>query len=102
VGDRLLIEVGRRLRSVAGPRDLVFRLGGDEFVLLVSEVSGAAEARGVAVAVTAAFADPVRLDGLPVDVSGTIGVAVYPEHGRDVTALLRCAEVAMYDAKQRG
>ncbi len=102
VGDRLLIEVGRRLRSVAGPGDRVFRLGGDEFALLVSEVTGAAEARGMAVAVAAALADPVRLDGLPVDVSGTIGVAVYPEHGRDVTALLRCAEVAMYDAKQRG
>jgi diguanylate cyclase (GGDEF)-like protein len=101
VGDRLLIEVGRRVRAVAGPRDLVVRLGGDEFALLASRMSGTADARALAGRVVAALAEPVRLDGLPLDVSGSIGIATYPEHGQDVATLMRSAEVAMYDAKQR-
>jgi EAL domain-containing protein (putative c-di-GMP-specific phosphodiesterase class I) len=49
----------------------------------------------------AALTEPARLDGLPLDVSGSIGVAVYPDHGDEVATLLRCADVAMYDAKHR-
>lgn len=101
VGDRLLIEVGRRLQSAAGPDDLVVRLGGDEFAVLAPDLSGVADARAMAGTVVAALADPVRLDGLPLDVSGAIGVAVYPDHGADTATLMRCADVAMYDAKQR-
>jgi diguanylate cyclase (GGDEF)-like protein len=101
VGDRLLVEVAARLRGAVGPRDLVARLGGDEFAVLAPQLSGIAEARALAGAVAAALAEPVRLDGLPLDVSGSIGVAVYPDHGEDVATLIRCADVAMYDAKHR-
>jgi len=101
VGDRLLVEVGDRLRTAVGPDDLVVRLGGDEFAVLAPHLSGAADARAVAGRVSAALAAPVRLDGLPLDVTGSIGVAVYPDHGDDVATLVRCADVAMYDAKHR-
>jgi diguanylate cyclase (GGDEF)-like protein len=101
VGDRLLVEVGARLRGAVGERDLVARLGGDEFAILAPQLSGIAEARALAGSVAAALAEPVRLDGLPLDVSGSIGVAVYPDHGEDVATLVRCADVAMYDAKHR-
>ena len=101
VGDRLLIEVGRRLRAAVGEDDLVVRLGGDEFAVLAPGMSGTADARALAGEIAAALADPVKLDGLALDVSGSIGVAVFPDHGRDVATLLRCADVAMYDAKQR-
>jgi diguanylate cyclase (GGDEF)-like protein len=101
VGDRLLIEVGRRLRTAVGSNDLVVRLGGDEFAVLAPDMSGTADARALAGRVVAALAEPVRLDGLPLDVSGSIGVAVYPDHGEDVATLMRCADVAMYDAKHR-
>jgi diguanylate cyclase (GGDEF)-like protein len=101
VGDRLLIEVGARLRAAVGPSDLVVRLGGDEFAVLAPHLSGAADARALAGTVAAALAEPVRLDGLPLDVSGSIGVAVYPDHGTEVATLIRCADVAMYDAKHR-
>ncbi|HEY8474387.1 MAG TPA: EAL domain-containing protein [Natronosporangium sp.] len=101
VGDRLLIEVGARLRSAVGEHDLVARLGGDEFAVVAPGLSGIADARALAGSVAAALAEPVRLDGLPLDVSASIGVAVYPDHGRDVATLVRCADVAMYDAKHR-
>lgn len=101
VGDRLLVEVGVRLQAAVGPADLVVRLGGDEFAVLAPQLSGAADARSLAGTVAAALTEPVRLDGLPLDVSGSIGVAVYPDHGKDPATLLRCADVAMYDAKHR-
>jgi diguanylate cyclase (GGDEF)-like protein len=100
-GDRLLVEVGRRLRDAVGPGNLVVRLGGDEFAVLAPVVSGTAHARALAGAVVAALTGPVRLEGLPLEVSGSVGIAVYPDHGTDATTLLRRAEVAMYDAKRR-
>src|SRR5204863_192719 len=58
--------------------------------------------RALAGRIAAALAEPVSLDGLPLDVSGSIGVAVFPEHGDDFATLMRHADVAMYDAKSRG
>ena len=102
VGDRLLVQVGRRLRQLIRPHDVVARLGGDEFVILATRLRDVEEARHLAARVVAALLQPVVIDGLPLDVAGSIGVAVYPEHGEDFETLLRHADVAMYDAKQRG
>ena len=65
-------------------------------------LSGAEQARAVAANVTRALSIPVTLDGLPLDVSGSVGIALYPEHGNDFATLMRDADVAMYDAKHRG
>ncbi|WP_027658897.1 putative bifunctional diguanylate cyclase/phosphodiesterase [Salinispora fenicalii] len=100
VGDRLLVEVSARLTEVAGG-DLVARLGGDEFAIVLTGLTDVAEARTRADQVVAALAEPVTLDGLPLDVGGSIGVALFPDHGEDFTTLMRHADVAMYDAKQR-
>jgi diguanylate cyclase (GGDEF)-like protein len=102
VGDRLLIEVSRRISAAVRPWDLVARLGGDEFAILAPALGHLDDARDLASRVAAALAEPVSLDGLPLDVSGSIGVAVFPEHGGDFATLLRHADVAMYDAKARG
>jgi diguanylate cyclase (GGDEF)-like protein len=99
VGDRLLVEVGERIRDAVGPGDTVARLGGDEFAVLATRLRGEAAARELAARLTAALSAPVVLDGLPVDVGGSIGIALHPEHGADFAALLRHADVAMYDAK---
>jgi diguanylate cyclase (GGDEF)-like protein len=99
LGDRMLIEVGHRIATAARPGDLVARLGGDEFAVLAPQLSDAAAARDLAAQFAAALAVPVVLDGLPVDVGGSIGIAIYPDHGDDFAALLRHADVAMYDAK---
>ncbi|SBT68344.1 diguanylate cyclase/phosphodiesterase [Micromonospora sediminicola] len=101
VGDRLLVEVSARLIDVVGERDLVARLGGDEFAIVVPRLAGLDEARERADRVVAALAEPVPLDGLPLDVGGSIGVALFPDHGEDFATLMRHADVAMYDAKHR-
>src|SRR5690606_41229177 len=94
VGDRVLAEVGARLHSVVGPGDEVVRLGGDEFAVLARRVSGAADARALANVIVAALSEPVRLDGLPLEASGSVAIGVYPGHGDDEPTLLRHAEVA--------
>jgi diguanylate cyclase (GGDEF)-like protein len=101
LGDRLLVEVAHRLADVVPPHDLVVRLGGDEFAVLATRVDGPASARRLAAHLAEALHAPFALDGRPVDVSASIGIALQSERG-DAAALLRQAEVAMYDAKQRG
>ncbi|GAA3301552.1 bifunctional diguanylate cyclase/phosphodiesterase [Dactylosporangium vinaceum] len=105
VGDRLLVEVGQRLIAAAeasGPDNLVGRLGGDEFAVVVPHLRDTADARRAAAEIMSALAEPVQLDGLPIDVGASVGVAVYPEHGTDFAELMQHADVAMYDAKGRG
>jgi diguanylate cyclase (GGDEF)-like protein len=102
VGDRLLVEVAHRLAGVVPAHDLVVRLGGDEFAVLATRVESAPEARRIAHHLAEALNRPFALDGLPVDVSASIGIALQGASGGDSTTLLREAEAAMYDAKQRG
>jgi diguanylate cyclase (GGDEF)-like protein len=107
VGDRLLIEVAHRLtttvhESVTEPgTELIARLGGDEFAVVVPTATGE-QAQAIAMRVTEAFRQPVLMDGLPLDVSGSVGVALHPEHGDDFDTLMRHADIAMYEAKHRG
>ncbi|TDB77317.1 bifunctional diguanylate cyclase/phosphodiesterase [Micromonospora sp. KC723] len=101
VGDRLLVEVSARLGDVVGGRDMLARLGGDEFAIVATRLTGVDEARELADRVVAALVEPVPLDGLPLDVGASIGVALFPEHGDDYATLMRHADVAMYDAKHR-
>ncbi len=104
VGDRLLVEVAHRLSqpTVTPADDLVARLGGDEFAVVVPDLRDVADARRRASEIAAALTEPVLLDGLPLDVSASIGLAIYPEHGVDFATLMQHADVAMYDAKHRG
>ncbi|MDG4792646.1 EAL domain-containing protein [Micromonospora sp. WMMD1082] len=101
VGDRLLVEVSARLTDAVEPPQMVARLGGDEFAIVMTGLTNAGEARSLADQVVQALAEPVPLDGLPLDVGGSIGIALYPEHGEDFATLMRHADVAMYDAKHR-
>jgi diguanylate cyclase (GGDEF)-like protein len=101
-GDRLLVEVARRLAAVVPSHDLVVRLGGDEFAVLATRLDGPAAARRLAAYLAAELGRPFALDGLPIDVSASIGIALQSECGGDGASLLRQAEAAMYDAKERG
>ncbi|HEX9998985.1 MAG TPA: EAL domain-containing protein, partial [Actinoplanes sp.] len=102
VGDRLLVEVADRLAEVVPAHDLVARLGGDEFAVLATRVDGAPSARRLARHLADALNRPFALDGVPVDMTASIGIALQSEPGGDGASLLREAEAAMYDAKQRG
>jgi diguanylate cyclase (GGDEF)-like protein len=101
VGDRLLQQIGRRLKDALPGADLVARLGGDEFAIVMprTDVSGAA---GVAGVIQRILQIPFELEGRPIAVDASIGIAVAPEHGQDADTLLRCADIAMYQAKGSG
>jgi diguanylate cyclase (GGDEF)-like protein len=102
VGDRLLVEVSRRLTAAVRPPHVIARLGGDEFAIVATRLDGVDDARRLADRVVGVLAEPVPLDGLPLDVGGSIGIALYPDHGADFATLMRHADVAMYEAKHRG
>jgi diguanylate cyclase (GGDEF)-like protein len=99
-GDRLLVEIAQRLNEVTRPYDCVARLGGDEFAIVLTDVGTATHAFSEAQRLHDAIARPYRVSGVSVQVDASIGVALSPEHGRDVDALLRCADIAMYAAKE--
>ena len=101
-GDLLLREVADTLVRVLRHGDLLARLGGDEFALLARDVAGPGEALAVADRVAAALHREFVLAGVPVVVEASIGVALYPDHGRDAEELLRAADTAMYAAKEAG
>ncbi|WP_313951996.1 diguanylate cyclase domain-containing protein [Accumulibacter sp.] len=103
IGDLLLKEVSLRLRGCA-PRssDTVARLGGDEFVILLAQIDKAADAVMVAGKVLATINRPFIIGPHQIDISTSIGIAVYPQHGEDVALLLKNADTAMYHAKKAG
>ncbi|MGD9954802.1 MAG: putative bifunctional diguanylate cyclase/phosphodiesterase, partial [Candidatus Nanopelagicales bacterium] len=101
-GDALLEVVARRLIGAVRPGDIVSRLGGDEFAVLLTDVEHATDAVEVAGRVRSALSEPVRLEGVLMDVDVSIGIAISPLHGQDFEQLMRRADVAMYVAKGEG
>ncbi len=101
VGDQLLQEVGRRLASCVRERDTLSRLGGDEFIVLMPETS-ASEAAHWAEHVLATLGQPYAIAGYDMVVTPSIGIAMAPTDGDTLEVLLRCADAAMYRAKDEG
>ena len=99
-GDMLLCEVAGRLRDVLRPTDILARLGGDEFAILVRDLPHRGATAELADRIGAALARPFDLCGVGIELGASIGVALYPEHGRDLSTLLQRADVAMYEAKR--
>jgi diguanylate cyclase (GGDEF)-like protein len=101
-GDELLQEVARRLLTVVRAADTVARFGGDEFVLIGTSVGDAEDAAGLAARVVDALQAPVRIATIDIHASPSIGIAMYPDDGASMQALLAHADAAMYSAKQHG
>jgi len=99
VGDRLLQEVSCRLRDAVRDSDTVARLGGDEFVILMEQID-MTHVPEVAQKIVKILDRPFVLAGQLVDVSASIGIANFPEHGSDSVILLQKADMAMYAAKR--
>ncbi|WP_269531767.1 EAL domain-containing protein [Chitinimonas sp. BJYL2] len=98
MGDRVLIEVGRRLVDAVRDEDTVARLSGDEFAVLLPAMAVDA-ALPVLERIHGMFDHPLQLDGRPLDIRAGMGAAGYPEHARVSIDLLRCADLALYRAK---
>lgn len=103
VGDLLLQAVATRLHECLRASDTVARVGGDEFVLLLPTISGLSEVMVVAGNIRDRLNQSFEMaGGQQLNISCSIGIALYPEHGRDGAQLLKRADQAMYDAKRRG
>jgi diguanylate cyclase (GGDEF)-like protein len=109
VGDGLLCEIADRVRGVMRETDVVARQGGDEFLVLIAEPAEAEDQRSAA-EVACALAEricecarePVRIADVDVSVSATVGIAICPTDESSVDGLLRCADIALYQAKDAG
>ncbi|MFN3716522.1 MAG: EAL domain-containing protein [Thiobacillus sp.] len=99
MGDQVLREVARRLVATLRQTDTVARLGGDEFAILLPTATPAA-ARKVVNSLLLALEAPMDIEGQLVDIHGSFGIATSPEHSADPATLMRCADIAMYKAKQ--
>lgn len=106
VGDHVLREVSARLQRTVTSAECIARLGGDEFAILVrhdlrsAHDSGARDLTDTARAIINALEEPILFEGQPLDVGTSIGIAHFPEHGRDAQTLVRNADIAMYAAKR--
>lgn len=100
VGDRLLKDVAARLSQRVRAADTVARLGGDEFTVVLPEISGIAEADRFACKLQNALKAPFVIDGRALNTSVSVGISLFPEHAETAEALLRCADIAMYEAKR--
>ncbi|HLN04808.1 MAG TPA: EAL domain-containing protein, partial [Acidimicrobiales bacterium] len=101
-GDRLLIEVGRRICGVVRSGDTVARLGGDEFAVLLENASGVADAERTAIRILEAIGKPIELAGTEVSATVSIGLAMAGSGSAGSNEVLRNADVAMYRAKNAG
>ncbi len=102
VGDRLLRVVARRLQSVLREEDTLARLGGDEFVVMIEALHDASHAATVARKLLSALEAPVQIDHHELFIGASIGISLAPDDGNDTETLLRCADSAMYRAKDAG
>jgi len=98
LGDDLLVEIGRRLRQTIRESDTVARLGGDEFAVMF-ESAAAPGAVEVAQRIGRALETPFALGGVTIEVKASVGIALYPLHAEDAGTLMKCADIAMYQAK---
>ncbi len=102
LGDELLKVVADRLRLALREEDSIARMGGDEFTVLLADLGTADDAAKIAVKLIEAVAEPIRLEGNELFVTGSIGIALFPSDGDTAEMLIKNADHAMYRAKESG
>ncbi len=102
VGDWLLQEVAKRLQSCVRENDTVARLGGDEFTVILTDIASSKVVADIAGKIIGVISKPMSLRGHELFISASIGISLYPDDHTDKEALIRYADAAMYDAKEKG
>lgn len=101
-GDQLLIEIGNRLTSILHPSCSVYRLGGDEFVICYRGFEQVKEVTEYADEIIQSFRKPFKIGESMYHTTVSIGIALCPEHGKDMDELLQSADIALFEAKRSG
>jgi len=104
VGDEVLRAISARMRAALSPNDFLARIGGDELLLVHSNADAQcrSEVESVASRMLAAIAQSVVVDEHAIAIRASMGIAMFPEHGRDTNVLRECADRALYRAKSDG
>lgn len=102
IGDQLLVEAAQRLNACVRNTDTVARLGGDEFTLILTELADTARVETVAMSIRDALKMPFHINDKDLHISGSIGIALYPDNTADAYDLVAKADIAMYEAKRQG
>ena len=102
LGDELLKHVARRMKNAVRQSDMVCRIGGDEFIVLVPGVQDEMVALGIAEKIRSHLCTVFLIAEHRINISCSIGVSLYPDHGKEEKTLLRHADEAMYRAKDQG
>ena len=101
MGDKVLQIVASRVKAQLRKSDLVSRLGSDKFIVLLNGIRMRRDALAVAKKIQTAFATPFELPNTTIEVSASLGISLYPEHGDDINTLIKRAEIATYAVKDR-
>lgn len=101
-GDQLIKEVSERLTSIFPEMDTIYRLSGDEFIILIQKIEKDNEIQKIASDILTKFSEEFNIQGSILHVSVSIGIAIYPEHGKRLEQLLKYADIAMYRVKESG
>jgi diguanylate cyclase (GGDEF)-like protein/PAS domain S-box-containing protein len=102
VGDKLLLEASRRISLSMRDSDVVARLGGDEFVVMMDMISNPSDAALVAKKIIHALQIEFDIDGNEIYISASIGISIFPKDCEDVEGLIKAADIAMYQVKNKG
>lgn len=102
IGDLLLQKVANRLKSIISEKDKILRIGGDEFVILLNQIPLKQDIENFAQKLLLTLSQEAIIKNHTIRPTGSIGISVYPDDGGNSNTLIRCADVAMYEAKQKG
>ncbi len=102
IGDKLLIETGKRLKSSLRETDIIARQGGDEFIVALTELSDIKHVIEVAKKILITIAKPITIKNHEISITTSIGISLYPQHGDDLYTLIKLADEALYEIKSTG
>jgi len=102
IGDELLIHLARRIKKLEGESTFFARIGGDEFVLVMTLKEGREEAEEMAEKLLSLIREPIRVHDYHLNTTASIGIAIYPDDGKDRNEIVKHADSAMYYAKEKG
>lgn len=101
-GDKVLIIIADRLEKCLRKTDIVCRFGGDEFLILLNGITSDKDIETVAIKIISQFEKPITVEGQEFFITASVGISSFPVDGKDINALIKNADIAMYEAKNKG